>query len=126
MNSNTIQFTQGDYTEITLFAEDEFGAPIKLLEGDSFVTQFPGSSQVVEFDNSKHTIVDGEKGEYKLTLQTTDSAKVEAGSNKDIYSKVNQGGKLLTMRGIGVVQVFAPAGPTALAGQTNIFMGAAL
>lgn len=126
MNSNTIQFTQGNYTEITLYAEDEFGSPIVLSEGDSFITDFPGTSEVISFDNTKHTIVDGEKGQYKLTLTAADTATIEAGSNKDILSTVTQAGKPLTMRGIGMVQVFAPASPTALAGKTNIFMGAAL
>lgn len=125
MNSNTIQFTQGNATSITLYAEDEFGAPIDIT-GATFVTDFPGTSEVASFANDKHEIIDAAKGEYKLNLLSADSALVEVGRDKDILSTMTQAGKPLTFRGIGLVEVFAPATPTAVAGKTNIFFGAAL
>ncbi len=123
--NNTIQFTQGNATSITLYAEDEFGAPIDITNA-TFVTQFPGSTSVVEFGTDKHEIVDAAKGQYKLNLLSADTALVEAGQDKDILSTMTQSGNPLTFRGIGLVQVFAPASPTAVAGKTNIFFGAAL
>lgn len=123
--NNTIQFTQGNATSITLFAEDEFGAPIDITDA-TFETEFPGSTEVISFATGKHEIVDAAKGQYKLNLLPADTALIEVGQDKDILSTMTQAGKPLTFRGIGLVQVFAPASPTAVAGKTNIFIGAAL
>lgn len=122
---NTIKFTQGNVASITLYAEDEFGAPLNLA-GATFMTQITGKTTVASFDNTKHTIVDAEKGQYTLDLTPTDTSGVEAGAAKDVLSTVTQGGNPITYRGIGVLEVFGPAAPQNPVAQTNIFFGAAL
>ncbi len=120
-----IQFTQGDAVTLDLYAQEDSGAETDLT-GATFTTQFPLKDSVVEFADGKHSIVDAEKGHYRLTLTAADTALIEAGAQKDIFTVVTKGGNPVTYRGIGAVTVFTPASPTALSGQSNIFIGAAL
>lgn len=122
---NEIKFTQGDAALIVLFAEDEFGEPLDLT-GATIVTKIAGKNSVTEFDNSKHTIVTAAQGKYTLNLSVADTAALESGSGMDVLSTVTQGGRPITYRGMGVLEVFPPAQAQAAAAQTNIFLGSGL
>ena len=122
---NEIKFTQGNAALIVLFAEDEFGEPLDLT-GATFVTKIASKNAVTEFDNSKHTIVDADQGKYTLSLTTSDTAALEVGSGLDVLSTVTQGGRPITFRGMGVLEVFPPAQAQAASASTNIFLGSGL
>ncbi len=122
---NEQKFTQGDDVVLTFYAQDETGEPVSLT-GATFVTKIPGKTAVVEFDNTKHAIVDAATGKYTLTLDAADTESVEAGQDKDILTTVTIDDKKTTYRNMGVLQVFPPAQSTAQVASSNIFIGAAL
>lgn len=122
---NEIHFTQGDAVELIRYAQDETGGAVNIA-GATFATSLVGKTSVASLDDSKHTILDAEKGEYKITLTGAESAAVEAGAGKDILTTITVADKATTYRSMGVLEVYGPASPQATQGATNIFLGAGL
>lgn len=103
-----IQFTQGDTAVLNLTAEDGSGNPVD-ISGAVFTTQIKGpNGVVVSFPNSQHTIVSAATGQFQLSLSASDTNSCGLGANKEIVTKIVQGGSTIYFHGIAILTVNPP------------------
>ena len=103
-----IAFTQGDTATLQLTAQDGNGNPIN-ISGATFTTYILGNEGIVAtFPNSQHSIVSASNGQFTLALGTGDTTQCGSGNNKEILTKIVQGGSTVYYRGIGILTVYPP------------------
>lgn len=106
-------FTQGDDVLLNLKATNSDGVPVNLT-GATFSTSVRGLDNiVVTFPNSQHTAnpdQSAHRGEFTLSLSTTDTDSIKAGMSQEIVTKVTIAGKVVYFHGANQMTVL-PADP---------------
>lgn len=94
-----IEITQGESAVLQLTATiDEDETPLDLT-GASFSSQVLGpNGKVVTFANAKHAIVSAAAGTFTLTLDTSDTALIDVGRDKELVVSISQGAGLKVVR----------------------------
>lgn len=108
IESNTVQFTQGNAVTLDLFVTDGNDQPVDITGADLTTLILGPGGEVVTFGPDQHTIVDGPGGEFHLELDESDTGDCNVGANKDILTTAVISSKPLTYRGMGILQVFPP------------------
>lgn len=106
-----IEFTQGDSAVLNLTAVDANNNPIDLT-GAAFVSAFRGPQGLgVFFDNSHHVANPDQvnfRGQYTLSLSTTETPTVPIGDEKGISTQITIGSSVVYYHGEGICNVLSP------------------